>query len=204
VNADGEGGFGDPANVYRAVSELIQIGAVGMNLEDKTSQPNEKGWQIIDLGEMLEKIDAFLEAKEDSGSTFVLNARTDAMMAYTDEPKVALSEAISRGNAFAEKGADLVFIFGKHSRDTIDTLIREIDAPVSITCYPDNLTVKELQELGVARTSLGTDSVRIAAGSVQRFARFLQEQGTQRDVEGFLSTQEVGKLVAKRQRKSAK
>ncbi|MFQ5692726.1 MAG: oxaloacetate decarboxylase [Nitrospinota bacterium] len=201
VNADGEGGYGNPAVVYRTVSELIQVGAVGMNLEDKRAQPGVKGWRIVDLGEMLEKIDAFLEAKRDSGSAFVLNARTDAFMAHPDDPARGLAEAVARGNAFAEKGADLVFVFGRHPPETVRTLTREIRAPVSITCYPDHLTVPELQDLGVARTSLGTDSVRVAAGAVRRFARALREEGTQRGVvEGALSVPEVAGLVLKRQR----
>ncbi len=150
---------------------------------------------------MLEKVDAFMEAKRDSDSTFVLNARTDALMAFQDDPSTGLAEAIARGNAFAEKGADLVFVFGKCSRETVQTLTREIKAPVSITCYPDGLTARELEDLGVARTSLGTDSVRIAAGAVQRFARALKEKGTPKDVEGILSVQEVSGLLLKRQRK---
>jgi methylisocitrate lyase len=203
VNTDAEGGFGNPANVYRSVCDLIQVGAVGMNLEDKAGRPGRKGWEMIDLDEMLEKIDALLEAKRDCGSSFVLNARTDAMMAFADDPAKGLAEAIARGNAFAEKGADLVFVFGKMPQETVQTLTREIAAPLSITCYPDNLTVPELQDLGVARTSLGTDSVRYAAGAVREFARTLRDEGSQRNVPGALSTQEVGGLVMERQRKPA-
>ena len=201
VNADAEGGFGLPANVYRTACELIQVGAVGMNLEDKLVRPGEAGWGIIELDEMLEKIDAFLEAKRDCGSAFVLNARTDAVMAYADDPKKGVAEAVDRGNVFSEKGADLVFVFGKLPAESISTLVREIQAPISITCYSDGLTVQELQDLGVGRTSLGTDSIRIAAGAVERFARALKAEGTQRNVEGFLSTPEIGAMVQKRQRK---
>ncbi|MFQ5913873.1 MAG: oxaloacetate decarboxylase [Nitrospinota bacterium] len=203
VNADGEGGFGNSSNVYRAACEYIQVGAVGMNLEDKAIRPGERGWRIIQLEGMLEKIDAFMEAKRASGSTFVLNARTDALMAYADDPSKGLAEAIERGNTFAEKGADLIFVFGNRPRETIRTLTQEIQAPVSITCYPDHLTVQELQDLGVARTSLGTDSIRFAAGAVQRFARALRDQGTQGGVEGPLSTKEISGLVLKRQKKAS-
>ena len=125
VNADAEGGFGLPAIVYRSVSELIQIGAVGLNLEDKLANPGEKEWKIIELPLMLEKIDAFMEAKRDAKSTFVLNARTDAMMAFSGDPKRATQEAIRRGNAFAEKGADLIFVFGKYPAETIQVLVKE-------------------------------------------------------------------------------
>ena len=200
VNADAEGGFGLPANVYRTVRELIQVGAVGMNLEDKSAGPGEKGWAIIELSEMLEKIDAFMEAKRDARSTFVLNARTDAMMAYADDPGRAVQEAIHRGNAFAEKEADLVFVFGRFPADTVQTLVKEIQAPISVTCYADHLTVPELQDLGVGRTSLGTDSVRIAAGAIQQFARTLRDEGTQRDVGGFLTVSDLAGMLMQRQR----
>lgn len=200
VNADAEGGFGLPAIVYRTAIELIQIGTVGMNLEDKLANPGEKEWKIIELPLMLEKIDAFMEAKRDAKSTFILNARTDAMMAYTDDPKRATQEAIQRGNAFAEKGADLIFIFGKYSEKTIQVLVKEIQAPISVTCYSDHLTISELQDLGVGRTSLGTDSVRVAARAIQRFARVLRDQGTQASIDDFLPTPNLANILLQRQR----
>lgn len=199
VNADAEDGYGTPADVYRTACEFIQIGAVGMNLEDRLNRPGEKGWRIVDLKEMLEKIDAFLEARRDGRSAFVLNARTDALMAHPDDPARGLSEAVARGNAFAEKGADLVFVFGKHPREVVKTLAREIQAPISITCYPGNLTVQELQGLGVARTSLGIASVRFAAGAVQRFAKVLRDLGTHGE-EGVMPAPEIGGLIHRRQR----
>ena len=149
---------------------------------------------------MLEKIDAFMEAKRDAKSTFILNARTDAMMAYTDAPKRATQEAIQRGNAFAEKGADLIFIFGKNSEKTIQVLVKEIQAPISVTCYSDHLTISELQDLGVGRTSLGTDSVRVAARAIQRFARVLRDQGTQASIDDFLPTPNLANILLQRQR----
>lgn len=200
VNADAEGGFGLPAIVYRSVSELIQIGAVGLNLEDKLANPGEKEWKIIELPLMLEKIDAFMEAKRDAKSTFVLNARTDAMMAFSGDPKRATQEAIRRGNAFAEKGADLIFVFGKYPAETIQVLVKEIQAPISVTCYSDHLTIPELQGLGVGRTSLGTDSVRVAAGAIQRFARVLRDQGTQASIDDFIPTPDLADILLQRQR----
>lgn len=179
ANADVEDGYGGPRQVRQVVRELIQIGAAGMNLEDRAwrNAPTDP-IRLISLEEMLQKVAAVTETRRALGSEFVLNARTDALTATGADPERALEEAITRGNAFAQAGADLVFIWGAPSREQIRRLTRAIQAPVAISGHAITLSVQELQELGVARVSYGTASVNAAAGAVHRVARAILDDGS--------------------------
>ena len=196
VNADVEDGYGGPRHVARVTRELIQIGAAGMNLEDRAwrASPTEPV-TLIPLEAMLEKIAAVMEARRAEGSEFVLNARTDALTVTGTDPARALDEAIKRGNAFAEAGADLIFIWGAPTREQIRHLTREIKAPVAISGHAITLTVSELQELGVARVSYGSASANVAAGAVYRLGRAILEEGSPASVADLASTVDLRHLL---------
>ncbi len=196
VNADVEGGYGGPRHVRQVVRELIQIGAAGTNLEDRAwrAAPTDP-IRLIPLDQMLEKIAAVLEVRQAMGSEFVLNARTDALIVTGADPEQALEEAILRGNAFARAGADMVFIWGAPTREQIQRLTRSIQAPVAISGHAIDLTVQELQELGVARVSYGTASVNVAAGAVYRLARAILDEGSPAAVRDLAHTVDLHRLI---------
>jgi 2-methylisocitrate lyase-like PEP mutase family enzyme len=195
VNADAESGYGGPRHVSEVARELILVGAAGMNLEDAASRaaPAEP-LRLIPLDEMLDKIGAVIAAKRALGSDFVLNARTDALLTGGD-PETALKEAIARGRAFARAGADLIFAYGARTREQIARLVGGIDAPVSISGEGLDLTVRELEALGVARVSFGVASVRAAAGAVAEVARAIRDHGSVQSIRSLTSAVDVGALV---------
>jgi hypothetical protein len=121
-----------------------------MNLEDGAPHQRREPRHLVDLNEQLEKIAAVMETKRLLGSDFFLNARVDAFMVITDDPKKALDESIRRGNRYAEAGADCIFYMNVVSRDTIASLVKAVKAPVSILARPEAPSAAELQELGVA------------------------------------------------------
>jgi methylisocitrate lyase len=179
ANADVEDGYGGPYHVRQVVRELIQIGAAGTNLEDRAWRASpQQPTRIIPLDDMLEKINAVVETRRQEGSEFFLNARTDALTVSGADPDEMLEEAVRRGNAFAQAGADLVFIWGAPTREQIRSLTTRINAPVAISGHAIKLTVPELQELGVARVSYGSASVNVAAGAVHRLGRAILDQGS--------------------------
>src|SRR5688500_7218173 len=105
-NADGERGYGDENGVRDTVRALVARGVAGMNLEDGAAKG--KGG-LVEISEQLRKIKAVMDAKRELGSEFFLNARVDSFHLITDNPKKAVDEAIQRGNAYAEAGADCIF-----------------------------------------------------------------------------------------------
>ena len=152
-NADGERGYGDEAGVRDTVRALVARGVAGMNLEDGAAKG--KGG-LVEMAQQLRKIKAVMETKRDLGSEFFLNARVDSFHVMPDDPKRALHEAIHRGNAYAEAGGDCIFYLSLHSAETIGQVAKEVQAPISILAGPQSPSVKELQDLGVARVSYGS------------------------------------------------
>src|SRR5687767_3681101 len=104
-NADGERGYGDENGIRDTVRALVARGVAGMNLEDGAAK-GQGG--LVEVSEQLRKIKAVMDAKRELGSEFFLNARVDSFHVITDNPKKAVDEAIERGNAYAEAGADCI------------------------------------------------------------------------------------------------
>jgi 2-methylisocitrate lyase-like PEP mutase family enzyme len=174
VNADGEDGYGSPDEVRKTVQAFVAAGAAGMNMEDSNRDTHE----LLDVKFQLEKIAAFMEQRKALGSEFLLNARCDAFARIRDDRPAALKEGLRRGQAWAEAGADSVFFFGVPERDFIQTLVKEIPAPVSILLAPGMPSAKECEEMGVARVSYGSMFLRVAVEAVKRAALEVKEQKT--------------------------
>ena len=158
VMVDADTGFGNAINAMRVTEEFIKIGAAGMNIEDQVFPKrcgHLEGKQIIPMEEMVLKIKACIEVKKQLDPDFVINARTDAIAVS------GVDEAIRRGNAYADAGADLIFIEAPRTKEDIKRLTREIQAPISINLFDavsggktPLISIDELREMGVARISI--------------------------------------------------
>jgi 2-methylisocitrate lyase-like PEP mutase family enzyme len=151
VTADLEAGFGDPGSTVR---RAIEAGAVGGNLED----------EMRPLPDAVAAVAAAVAAGESEGVPFVLNARTDAFLRADGRDREAvLADAIERGRAFLEAGADCVFVPGRLDAATVRRLVEGIgERRVSLIGVPGTPPQAELAALGVARLSFGPWSQRIA------------------------------------------
>jgi 2-methylisocitrate lyase-like PEP mutase family enzyme len=194
-NADGERGYGDEAGVRDTVRALVARGVAGMNLEDGAAKG--KGG-LVEIAEQLRKIKAVMETKRELGSEFFLNARVDAFHVMPDDPKRALHEAIHRGNAYAEAGGDCIFYLSLHSAETIGQVAKEVQAPISILAGPQSPSVKELQDLGVARVSYGSGFLKAAITGTKRLAEEILAKGTCNLLKDGMQTPEIGALVARK------
>ena len=158
VMVDADTGFGNAVNAMRVTEEFIKIGAAGMNIEDQVFPKrcgHLEGKQIIPMEEMVLKIKACIKVKKTLDPDFVINARTDAIAVS------GVEEAIKRGNAYAEAGADLIFVEAPRTREDIMRLVKEIQAPISINLFDavsggktPLIDIDELKEMGVARVSI--------------------------------------------------
>jgi 2-methylisocitrate lyase-like PEP mutase family enzyme len=102
---DGDTGFGNAVNVQRTVRLFERMGASGIQLEDQTMPKrcgHLEGKQLVPVGEMRGKIHAALDARANDDTVIV--ARTDAIAV------AGLPEALDRGNAYIEAGADVLFV----------------------------------------------------------------------------------------------
>ena len=193
VTADMEAGYGSrPEDAAQTAAEVIEAGAVGMNLEDSTFDP---ACPLADRALQVEKIRAVREAGLEAGVGLVLNARTDVYLRDVGLPEARYGEAIERARAYRDAGADCVFVPGLRDPDTISRLVREVECPVNILAGPGSLSVPELERLGVARVSLGSGPMRATLGLLRRVAEELKSSGTYHALEGSPSGIEVNQLL---------
>ncbi len=115
VIADADDGYGNPINVIRTVQEYERAGVAAIHLEDQLAPKkcgHLEGKQLIPAGEMVAKIRAAVEAREDPD--FLLIARTDARAVE------GLRAAIERARRYREAGADVLFIEAPQTEAEID------------------------------------------------------------------------------------
>jgi 2-methylisocitrate lyase-like PEP mutase family enzyme len=175
VTADVEAGFGStPEEVADTAREVIASGAVGMNLEDGVE---EKPDLLADVNRQKEIIGAVLEVAERAGVPFVLNARTDIFLYGIGPAETRLARAIERLNAYHAAGAPVLFAPGVKDKETIAQLARGLSGPLNILATVGTPPVAELQQLGVARVSVGSGPMRATLGFLGRMAHQLREDG---------------------------
>jgi 2-methylisocitrate lyase-like PEP mutase family enzyme len=173
VTADMEAGFGStPDAVAETARGVLTAGAVGMNLEDAIDE------RLLDFDLAVARVRAAREAARAAGVPLVLNARTDAFHPGTLPPDRQFAEAVRRGNAYREAGADCVFVPFVGDSGTIERLVKEIAAPINILGAPDAPTLTALEALGVRRVTFGSAPMRATLGLVRRMAREWKEKGT--------------------------
>ena len=192
VTADVEAGYGNrPEDAALSARGVIEAGAVGLNLEDRSDDR-----QLVDLPLQLEKIAAVRETSRKMGIPLVLNARTDIYLLEVGKPESRFGETVKRLAAFRDAGADCLFAPGIRELDVICRLVRELQHPVNILAGPGSPSIPELQKAGVARVSLGSSVMRATLGLVQRVAQELQTSGTYNAIESAPSHTEVNTLLS--------
>lgn len=194
VNGDLEGGYGQsPEAVAETVRLAIEAGLAGGNIEDYS------GGVLYDEALAAERIAAAREVIDDSGTGFVLTARTDGLLLGAPAP---LAASIDRANRYREAGADCLYVPGVNDLETIATLVREIDGPLNVVMGlgDTTLTVPALRSAGVARISLGGSIARAALGLVRGSARELLERGTTTFADIQIPQGELNAIFARRDR----
>jgi 2-methylisocitrate lyase-like PEP mutase family enzyme len=175
VTADVEAGFGStPEEVADTAGEVIAAGAVGMNLEDGVEGKPDL---LADVNRQMEIIRAVLEVAESAGVPFVLNARTDIFLYCIGPRETRLARAIDRLNAYRAAGAPALFAPGVKDKETIAQLARGLAGPLNILATIGTPPIADLQQLGVARVSVGSGPMRATLGFLGRMARQLREEG---------------------------
>src|SRR6266480_4502756 len=124
--ADADTGYGNPINVRRTICEYERAGVAGIHIEDQVWPKkcgHMEGKQVIPMEEMIQKVRAAVDARQDPD--FVIIARTDANAAY------GLEDALRRGRAYCEAGADVIFIEAPRSIEELRAIAQAFpDVPL--------------------------------------------------------------------------
>jgi 2-methylisocitrate lyase-like PEP mutase family enzyme len=180
VTVDIEAGYGNNLNeITESVKKIIATGIVGVNIEDSL----DLSPVLIDEIEFCERISAIRLLSDSLGFHLVINARTDSFYTSSGTTQEKLSESIKRGNKYREAGADCIFVQPVWEKETISTLVKEINAPINILANPTigagvTPSIRELQDLGVARVSLGSGLMKATLALIKKVADELSEKGT--------------------------
>ncbi|MBS0447394.1 MAG: isocitrate lyase/phosphoenolpyruvate mutase family protein [Proteobacteria bacterium] len=121
---DADTGFGNALNVRQAIRTLERAGADCVQLEDQVSPKrcgHFSGKDVIPTAEMVGKIKAAVDARHDRGLSIL--ARTDARAVH------GFDAAVERAQAYAEAGADILFVEAAENADEIRALPQRLAAP---------------------------------------------------------------------------
>jgi len=195
LSADIVAGFGEtPEKVGQFARQVIETGAVGVNIED--FQHATKKLAPLEL--QLQKIKAVRKQADLLGIPIVINARTDALRYAEGDPEAKMKEAIARAKEFRDEGgADCVYPMGLADRDGISRFVKALDYfPVNIMVRKGVPSIDDLQGLGVKRLSFGPAASYAVMGFLKRESKeILEDRNFSGLVEGAISFDELNSLA---------
>ncbi|MFF5212685.1 isocitrate lyase/phosphoenolpyruvate mutase family protein [Streptosporangium sp. NPDC000396] len=149
VTVDIEAGFGgSPGEVAELAGELAAAGIAGINIEDG------RGHHLAETAEQVELVSVIKQRVPD----LFVNARTDPFWLGAPD---ALATAVRRVKAYADAGADGVFVPGATAERDLETLVGATVVPLNVLIQP-GVPVARLADLGVRRISYGSLLFRAA------------------------------------------
>jgi 2-methylisocitrate lyase-like PEP mutase family enzyme len=170
VALDFEGGYAvDAAALADNFTRALASGIVGCNFEDQII--GGAGLHPIDV--QFARIAALRTAAERVGVNAFINARTDIFLKTpSSEHDTALVDvAIERGRAYADAGANGLFLPGLADDALVEKTCAASPLPVNIMVMPHVSPVARLTELGVARISYGPGPWRLAMKAFEDAAK---------------------------------
>jgi 2-methylisocitrate lyase-like PEP mutase family enzyme len=175
VSADLENGFGDdPQTCAETIRLAAEAGLSGGSIEYATGRDDAP---IYPFDAALERVRAAVAAARGLPHPFTLVARCENFL----HGRPDLSDTLRRLVAFAEAGADCLYAPGLRTAEQIREVVGAVaPKPVNVVMglAGASLSLRELEDLGVRRVSVGSSLARAAYGAFLRAAREIREQGT--------------------------
>lgn len=167
INADFENGFADtPAGVAANVAMALDTGIAGISIEDWS------GSEMYELGIAVERIAAARAVIDAIDPTVMLIGRNENFRV----PGMTTSESITRAVAYAEAGADCVFVPFISDPAAVKELVAAVSPKsVNLVVHEYDASIRDYAELGVRRISLGGSLARRAWSAVEAAARELRQ-----------------------------
>jgi 2-methylisocitrate lyase-like PEP mutase family enzyme len=189
LSVDVEGGYShDPAAVGELIAQVVDAGAVGINLED--------GAREVDL--LCAKIEQAKRAAGKRGIDLFVNARTDVYLRGLAPAEGRVEESLRRAERYASAGADGIFVPGVTDTGEIRTLAAGVGRPLNVLARPGLPPVAALRDLGVRRLSAGSWVASAAFGRLRTVVNaFLNEGVCDPFFEGAWLYAEVNELLAR-------
>ena len=170
---DADTGFGGVHNVAQMVRTFERAGVAGLFIEDQVT-PKRCGYlagkAVVPVADQLAKLRAALDARRDPA--LVLCARTDALAVE------GIDAAIDRAGRYHAAGADMVFVQGADTADSLARVCRAVPGPhlanVSQAASGAKLTVDEAQAAGAAAVMFPIAALLAAVAAMEQVFATLQ------------------------------
>lgn len=193
LNADFENGYAhEPEDVADNVRLCIETGVAGLSIEDFTG--DEKA-PLYDFDKAVARVRAARQAIDQSGSGVLLTGRAEGFL----HGRPDLDDAIRRLTAFAEAGADCLYVPGIKSREQIEAVVKAVTPkPINLLMSSaTGLTVQDIAGMGVRRISVGGALARVALDAFIKAATLVAQDGKFDRLGGVISGSELDSFFAR-------
>jgi 2-methylisocitrate lyase-like PEP mutase family enzyme len=188
VIADADTGYGNPINMRRTIRDYERAGVAGVHIEDQVWPKrcgHLAGKRVIPVGEMVAKIRAACDARNDAD--FSIIARCDAIAVE------GMEAALERGERYREAGADMLFIEAPVGREQVARVAQHFAGVpllynMAASGKTPDLDAKELGQLGFKLAIFPNWVILAAIPAMQSVLRELKAKGGVADIRGRVAT----------------
>ncbi|MCZ6782474.1 MAG: isocitrate lyase/PEP mutase family protein [Proteobacteria bacterium] len=191
VIGDADTGYGNPVNVKRTVNGYARAGFACAMIEDQLAPKrcgHTRGKEVVSRPEARARIRAAVDAR-DEGADILIMARTDARATH------GLDEALDRCRAFADLGADVLFLEAPQSEAEMERLCRELPGPLMANLVEQGetpvLPPGRLEELGYKIAAYPLTLLSAATRAMSEALEALRAGRTPERLLGFPELQEL-------------
>jgi len=167
VTIDMEMGYGKTnESIYANLVKLMELGVVGINLEDSTlASGKRKLREATDFAQTLNYLKTKLSAEKQA---LYINVRCDTFLLNVKDKE---EETTRRLKVYESAGADGIFLPGISKTNDIARVVAETRLPLNVMSLPGLPALHKLEKLGVKRLSMGPflhDKVYQRAGELAK------------------------------------
>lgn len=200
LTADIERGYSQSLDGLAENTRLVlEAGAVGINLEDSF----EEGGDLRSVDDQCARIKAVRMAAASAGIPLVINARTDVFLRQAAAPaEEMLRETVARGKAYIDAGADCIYPIVAGDIETLKAIREEIQAPINVYARKGAASMRELEEIGISRLSLGPGLLKTSLTAMKKVAEALKCFGSyELFTENIIASAEIQQFVSQEKMK---
>ncbi|MDE2792494.1 MAG: isocitrate lyase/phosphoenolpyruvate mutase family protein [Paracoccaceae bacterium] len=197
VSVDAENGYGhSPEEVAETIRLVAETGAVGASIEDFAAAYGTG--ELYDRLLAVERIEAAAAMAASLPFPFTLTARAESYIVGHPNP---FAESVARATSYREAGADCLYVPGISDAVTIGRLVKEVNAPVNVVMglTGNSMSVRQLEDLGVKRVSIGGSLARATFGLIRQASAEIRDHGTFGYAEAQVPDSELCEFFAGRQ-----
>ena len=184
IVGDGDDGYGNAMNAKRTVRGYAKAGFAGILIEDQVAPKacgHTKNRRVVSREEATTRVRAACDARDEDGSGIVVFARSDSRSA------VDLDEALWRAAAFADVGADALFVDALRSKEEMRAFCKVAPGVPKMANMLEGggstpiCTPQELEDMGFSIVAYPLSLLAVSVNAMERALREIKLEGYPRD-----------------------